>query len=485
MPYIDWTKLPKAVRGHLEDRVRDRSITEDDMIRLTNWIRTNPEVPHAEWCKDFGTFTLAGEGGIPKTILMRGQPCKGKRIKASYIGPNERHGVDHARRFAPASAAPLGQRAPAGRRHHLGHDRREPVPAGIASSRTGYASPLGALRGGAAMDSRIGEREPVPDRVARDQSSIAGTQSRAGADCRARRARGAGVDREDGRCGALPLSGREHAGETAGTGCVARAAAADRARICGRLGSHPGGAALVSRPPPQRALPAATRYRRRGHKVYRGPQAAAGGTARYRAPAGGAGSGRGAAHFRSALRPGVQAVAGAVPHPGRAPLHTGIDGPGGSGARIRLLGFAGGPRLHHGERDQRPGLPQRSRQPGDFRFGIRPRPPLRSALAPPSHAALLGRHRYLRLPYPGSPAGAIPGRAIVADGPRDVARTCAALGSGEQPLRWRPSAPDLRRTGTVRRPPPQSPGRTRPPGAGAHTLRLAATGVGEPGGMLS
>jgi hypothetical protein len=50
------------------------------MIRLTNWIRTNPEVPRVEWCKDFGTFTLAGEGAIPKTFLMRGQPCKGKRI---------------------------------------------------------------------------------------------------------------------------------------------------------------------------------------------------------------------------------------------------------------------------------------------------------------------------------------------------------------------------------------------------------------------
>ena len=80
MPYIDWTGLPKAVRGHLEDRVRDRSITEDDLIRLTNWIRTNPEVPRGAWCRDFGTFTLAGEGAIPKTFLMRGQPCKGKRI---------------------------------------------------------------------------------------------------------------------------------------------------------------------------------------------------------------------------------------------------------------------------------------------------------------------------------------------------------------------------------------------------------------------
>jgi hypothetical protein len=50
------------------------------MIRLAAWIKTSPRVPHGEWCKDFGTFTLAGEGAIPKTFLMTGQPCKGQRI---------------------------------------------------------------------------------------------------------------------------------------------------------------------------------------------------------------------------------------------------------------------------------------------------------------------------------------------------------------------------------------------------------------------
>jgi len=82
VPHIDWKHLPKAVRKHLEDRLKDpeRSITEDDMIRLTNWIRTNPEVPNGEWCKDFGSFKLAGEGAIPKTFLAKDQPCKGKQI---------------------------------------------------------------------------------------------------------------------------------------------------------------------------------------------------------------------------------------------------------------------------------------------------------------------------------------------------------------------------------------------------------------------
>jgi len=80
MPYIDWKRLPRAVRTHLEDRLKDRSISEDDMIRLTYWVKTKPEVPDGEWCKDFGSFKLAGAGAIPKTFLLKGQPCKGEQI---------------------------------------------------------------------------------------------------------------------------------------------------------------------------------------------------------------------------------------------------------------------------------------------------------------------------------------------------------------------------------------------------------------------
>ena len=80
MPHIEWRHLPKAVRRHLEDRLKDRSITEDDMVLLANWIRLNPEVPDGEWCKDFGSFKLAGEGAVPKTFLTMRQPCKGKKI---------------------------------------------------------------------------------------------------------------------------------------------------------------------------------------------------------------------------------------------------------------------------------------------------------------------------------------------------------------------------------------------------------------------
>ena len=80
MPYIEWKRLPKGVRAHLEDRLKDRSITEDDMIRLAHWVKTNPEVPDGDWCKDFGSFKLGGTGAIPKTFLLKGQPCKGEPI---------------------------------------------------------------------------------------------------------------------------------------------------------------------------------------------------------------------------------------------------------------------------------------------------------------------------------------------------------------------------------------------------------------------
>jgi hypothetical protein len=80
VPHIDWTKLPKAVRTHLQTRVKDRSITENDMIALAAWIKSNPLVPHGPWCKDFGTFKLAGDGALPKTFLTKNQACIGQEV---------------------------------------------------------------------------------------------------------------------------------------------------------------------------------------------------------------------------------------------------------------------------------------------------------------------------------------------------------------------------------------------------------------------
>jgi hypothetical protein len=70
--------LPKRMKNHLIDRLRIREIDARDMTALLAWIKLNLNRP--PWCKDFGTFKLAGEGPIPKTFLTKDQACTGERL---------------------------------------------------------------------------------------------------------------------------------------------------------------------------------------------------------------------------------------------------------------------------------------------------------------------------------------------------------------------------------------------------------------------
>lgn len=81
MPKIEsWDNLPAGVRRHLVDRMRDRSIGIADLNRLRLWIEASPEVPEADWYKDFGSFKICGRGAYPKTFLLRGQVPKGQAL---------------------------------------------------------------------------------------------------------------------------------------------------------------------------------------------------------------------------------------------------------------------------------------------------------------------------------------------------------------------------------------------------------------------
>ena len=71
MARIDWTRLPAWKRRKLEDRVRTREITAADIRKLQEWIQTDPEVPEDDWCKDFGSFKVAGKGSEPSTFLTK------------------------------------------------------------------------------------------------------------------------------------------------------------------------------------------------------------------------------------------------------------------------------------------------------------------------------------------------------------------------------------------------------------------------------
>jgi hypothetical protein len=81
MPKIQqWAKFPEALRRHLIERMRDRSITLTDLNQLRLWVETNPEVPVGDWYKDFGSFKLCGEAAYPKTFLLPGQPARGTKL---------------------------------------------------------------------------------------------------------------------------------------------------------------------------------------------------------------------------------------------------------------------------------------------------------------------------------------------------------------------------------------------------------------------
>ena len=81
MPKIQqWSKFPAALRRHLIERMRDRSITLTDLNQLRLWVEANPEVPAGDWYKDFGSFKLCGEGAYPKTFLLAGQPARGTKL---------------------------------------------------------------------------------------------------------------------------------------------------------------------------------------------------------------------------------------------------------------------------------------------------------------------------------------------------------------------------------------------------------------------
>ena len=81
MPKIEtWDKLPLAVREHLIERMRDRSISLADLNRLRLWVESKPEAPDGDWYKDFGSFKICGKGAYPKTFRLPGQAAKGASI---------------------------------------------------------------------------------------------------------------------------------------------------------------------------------------------------------------------------------------------------------------------------------------------------------------------------------------------------------------------------------------------------------------------
>jgi hypothetical protein len=60
--------------------MRERAISVSDLNQLRLWIETRPQVPEADWYKDFGSFKICGSGSYPKTFLLQGQAARGEAL---------------------------------------------------------------------------------------------------------------------------------------------------------------------------------------------------------------------------------------------------------------------------------------------------------------------------------------------------------------------------------------------------------------------
>jgi len=113
MPKIRWTDLPPSLRQHLFDRVADRQIPAEDLYKLKLWRESEPEAPAGPWYKDFGSFKICGEGELPKTFLLKGQPAKGEGSVAPFgvvAAPVANTSCATARGSARAVTASSGRR---------------------------------------------------------------------------------------------------------------------------------------------------------------------------------------------------------------------------------------------------------------------------------------------------------------------------------------------------------------------------------------
>ena len=80
MPKVRRQKLPEPLLRHLLARMRQRGISDEQIVLLAHWLDTNPEVPAGKWFKPFSGMTVCGEGELIKTFLQPGQVATGEEI---------------------------------------------------------------------------------------------------------------------------------------------------------------------------------------------------------------------------------------------------------------------------------------------------------------------------------------------------------------------------------------------------------------------
>ena len=80
MPRIRRQAIPRELWFHLLARVRERSVSVDQLSLLADWLAAEPEVPNERWFKRFPGMIVCGEGELIKTFLQASQAPVGKEL---------------------------------------------------------------------------------------------------------------------------------------------------------------------------------------------------------------------------------------------------------------------------------------------------------------------------------------------------------------------------------------------------------------------
>lgn len=80
LPKIRFSDLPRGLWQHLLQRIQEREIALADLMRLQEWVKSEPQAPEGDWYKDFGSFKLCGSGEYPRTVLTKGMAAFGQKI---------------------------------------------------------------------------------------------------------------------------------------------------------------------------------------------------------------------------------------------------------------------------------------------------------------------------------------------------------------------------------------------------------------------
>jgi hypothetical protein len=75
-----WDQFPRGIRQRLIDRMRDGNITISDLSQLRLWIESFARSSGRRLVQGLRIFKICGEGSLPRTFLLRGQPAKGQAL---------------------------------------------------------------------------------------------------------------------------------------------------------------------------------------------------------------------------------------------------------------------------------------------------------------------------------------------------------------------------------------------------------------------